>query len=218
MKFKVFQTLLATTMLLTAVESSATPIPLDSVTGHWEGACYDCNTPINQPTGWDYQSVTFDFSIGFGLDNPDNGALLKDGIHSYFLGNTDVDWSFKYSGSQHINAIDVFKPLDSVWALPISNVNYQVLAGEVVELQFGFVHIDDTGFHDYSININGLTDTWYIRDYGEIADFGDFSSPTGVSAPIVDEPPTTSVPEPSTLAMFALGMIGLASRRFKKQS
>ena len=29
---------------------------------------------------------------------------------------------------------------------------------------------------------------------------------------------STSVPEPSTLAIFALGMIGLASRRFKKQS
>mgnify|MGYP002700338185 FL=1 len=30
--------------------------------------------------------------------------------------------------------------------------------------------------------------------------------------------PTEEVPEPSTLAIFALGMIGLASRRFKKQS
>lgn len=29
--------------------------------------------------------------------------------------------------------------------------------------------------------------------------------------------PETSVPEPSTLAIFALGIIGLASRRFKKQ-
>ena len=29
---------------------------------------------------------------------------------------------------------------------------------------------------------------------------------------------STNVPEPSTLAIFALGMIGLASRRFKKQS
>ena len=29
---------------------------------------------------------------------------------------------------------------------------------------------------------------------------------------------STEVPEPSTLAIFALGMIGLASRRFKKQS
>jgi hypothetical protein len=30
--------------------------------------------------------------------------------------------------------------------------------------------------------------------------------------------PTTSVPEPSTLAVFALGIMGLASRRFMKQS
>jgi hypothetical protein len=30
--------------------------------------------------------------------------------------------------------------------------------------------------------------------------------------------PNTQVPEPSTLAIFALGMIGLASRRFKKHS
>jgi hypothetical protein len=29
---------------------------------------------------------------------------------------------------------------------------------------------------------------------------------------------TQEVPEPTTLAIFALGMIGLASRRFKKKS
>ena len=33
-----------------------------------------------------------------------------------------------------------------------------------------------------------------------------------------DEPEPSNVPEPSTLAIFVLGMIGLASRRFKKQS
>jgi hypothetical protein len=37
---------------------------------------------------------------------------------------------------------------------------------------------------------------------------------TSVASEII----TASVPEPSTLAIFALGMIGLASRRFKKQS
>ncbi|ASP47562.1 PEP-CTERM sorting domain-containing protein [Cognaticolwellia beringensis] len=41
------------------------------------------------------------------------------------------------------------------------------------------------------------------------------SSTTFISSSFVD---STSVPEPSTLAIFALGMIGLASRRFKKQS
>ncbi|MDX2368639.1 MAG: PEP-CTERM sorting domain-containing protein [Colwellia sp.] len=37
----------------------------------------------------------------------------------------------------------------------------------------------------------------------------------GITEQIVTQQP---VPEPSTLAIFALGMIGLASRRFKKQS
>jgi hypothetical protein len=42
----------------------------------------------------------------------------------------------------------------------------------------------------------------------------------GFLTPVLDDVviSTTSVPEPSTLAIFALGMIGLASRRFKKQS
>lgn len=39
-----------------------------------------------------------------------------------------------------------------------------------------------------------------------------------VSYMFVSDGATTKVPEPSTLAVFALGMIGLASRRFKKQS
>jgi hypothetical protein len=34
----------------------------------------------------------------------------------------------------------------------------------------------------------------------------------------VDGGAATAVPEPSTLAIFALGIMGLASRRFKKQS
>ncbi|MEW6992546.1 PEP-CTERM sorting domain-containing protein [Colwelliaceae bacterium 6441] len=39
-----------------------------------------------------------------------------------------------------------------------------------------------------------------------------------LSGPSVSIKTPTDVPEPSTLAIFALGMIGLASRRFKKQS
>lgn len=35
---------------------------------------------------------------------------------------------------------------------------------------------------------------------------------------IKDDTQSTDVPEPSTLAIFTLGMIGLVSRRFKKQS
>jgi len=46
-----------------------------------------------------------------------------------------------------------------------------------------------------------------------------FWSGSGLSsAARIDISYTTDVPEPSTLAIFALGMMGLASRRFKKQS
>jgi len=38
------------------------------------------------------------------------------------------------------------------------------------------------------------------------------------STMLVRPPPSNEVPEPATMAIFALGMIGLASRRFKKQS
>ncbi|MGL1958703.1 MAG: PEP-CTERM sorting domain-containing protein [Colwellia sp.] len=39
---------------------------------------------------------------------------------------------------------------------------------------------------------------------------------TIVTRAINIDQPDTPVPEPSTLAIFALGMMGLASRRFKK--
>ena len=95
MKFKIFKTLLATTMLLAAVESSAIIIPLDSVSGNWEGSCYDCATPINQPTGWDYEAVTFEFSfgipgLGLEFDAPGNVSLLGDGSHSYSVSYTHL--------------------------------------------------------------------------------------------------------------------------------
>ncbi len=47
------------------------------------------------------------------------------------------------------------------------------------------------------------------------ANYNEFETLLTVAAISVD---TNEVPEPSTLAIFALGMIGLASRRFKKKS
>jgi len=54
-----------------------------------------------------------------------------------------------------------------------------------------------------------------IRGYSSlgVVNFNNSNSPTG--SLLVRN---IQVPEPSTLAIFALGMIGLASRRFKKQS
>jgi hypothetical protein len=54
---------------------------------------------------------------------------------------------------------------------------------------------------------------------GNIVDFGLYDVSYRVNAlETFTVAPSKSVPEPSTLAIFALGMIGLASSRFKKQS
>ena len=63
--------------------------------------------------------------------------------------------------------------------------------------------INNLGKLEVVIDRNGSSD-FYGFDYAMLSDR------------VGDE--TFDVPEPSTLAIFALGMIGLASRRFKKQS
>jgi len=65
-------------------------------------------------------------------------------------------------------------------------------------------------FHNYATNGTGNAS---LDGVGAMSDLGngflvDYSDGAGINA----------VPEPTTLAIFALGMIGLASRRFKKQS
>jgi hypothetical protein len=58
----------------------------------------------------------------------------------------------------------------------------------------------------FSINTNTLTSYSSYYSISEVEVFGEASGQGNVS-----------VPEPSTLAIFALGIIGLASRRFKKK-
>jgi hypothetical protein len=66
------------------------------------------------------------------------------------------------------------------------------------------------GFVDYGQMISSVT----FNATNDILGFDDLRF--GRSATNPNDP--QSVPEPSTLAIFALGMIGLASRRFKKYS
>ena len=64
-------------------------------------------------------------------------------------------------------------------------------------------YASQNGVYEGSVNILGST---------SFTQFQLLELETFTFAPAID------VPEPSTLAIFALGMIGLASRRFKKQS
>lgn len=80
--------------------------------------------------------------------------------------------------------------------------------------------------------VGSLAGNWDNNALSFITDFSSLSitkfsidSTSGYIAPTnltiqndVNIVPTIEVPEPSTLAFFALGLIGIASRRFKKQS
>jgi len=94
---------------------------------------------------------------------------------------------------------------------------------------FDFSNDDYIGSHNNMVNMTGVaviaqTDWMTIIADGMVSITFDFSSGVDcctspyafTSGNITFD--SVSVPEPSTLAIFALGMIGLASRRFKKQS
>ncbi len=68
-------------------------------------------------------------------------------------------------------------------------------------------------------SFNSATDIYAIRtDLGFPNDNSDRGWWYGIASIDYTKSDVTDVPEPSTLAIFALGMIGLASRRFNKQS
>jgi hypothetical protein len=66
---------------------------------------------------------------------------------------------------------------------------------------------------EFSSSVDGFPEGEVMTTAGEVLFTGAGNYERGSFQAIV-----SSVPEPSTLAIFALGMIGLASRRFKKQS
>ena len=83
----------------------------------------------------------------------------------------------------------------------------------------GYVQATSTSFHDLSVatyaRFSGLTDSSFQIDAFKVN--GNRAALVGFqiveAAQVTD---TAQVPEPSTLAIFALGIMGLASRRFKK--
>ncbi len=92
------------------------------------------------------------------------------------------------------------------------------------DYSMGFADIGETislNSADTSTDSGALSKlSWHMHDdYTAGYRVGNyFSNNSGAFEKVVFRASATNVPEPSTLAIFALGMIGLASRRFKKQS
>jgi hypothetical protein len=78
-------------------------------------------------------------------------------------------------------------------------------------------------FYDLSAPITAFTanlSTYFPRNPGfsHITFFGSAPTTTTNPPPVVNPPPVTAVPEPTTLALFGAGLVGLAAVRRRKRA
>jgi len=157
---------------------------------------------------------TQDLGGGFSLSSPSGATFIIGSNYNTNWGNavsSGLHGLGFYSGYSVIdNGGSIFDAL-SVNAGSVYQDNTSILIEGF--LSGILTHSVTTGFYNLYESSNVILNFTGI-------DALRFSLLTGSSA-LVDDIITSSsidVPEPSTLAIFALGMIGLASRRFKKQS
>jgi hypothetical protein len=173
---------------------------------------------LNQQILADAFTVNFDFVAGGG-----SGA---DGFTFSWVTSPGIGGGGSYLGFQGLTgygvAFDTYPTGNHIGVVHNGWNNY------VTDNNSTF--FEDTNWHHAQItfnngditvdldNVNILTDT--IANYSAFNSYMGFTAGTGGLGNYhkIDNftIAKTEVPEPSTLAIFALGMIGLASRRFKK--
>jgi hypothetical protein len=122
------------------------------------------------------------------------------GVHTEWVGSFGTyTGALYFDGALAGQTLGAFNAnyTDSIYWSSASNI----LAGTTVNATYSF-----TGGSYQSVDENKLQLV------------SGFDNPVSDWARLEADANSTDVPEPSTLAIFALGMIGLASRRFKKQS
>jgi hypothetical protein len=103
--------------------------------------------------------------------------------------------------------------------------------GQTYELTFAGYRRQANANESFSVSIGDLSDSVYNQTSGQWNDyiyqftalstlstltFTSLDSGLDTTGNIIDDIKVTAVPEPSTIAILALGLIGLVSRRFKK--
>jgi hypothetical protein len=197
MKFKLFGRALAGLILLSSSSvANAGLIEADLSVANDNLAVYDTSSNLT----WLDLSQTFGMSINTAINNFSEFRLANQseviGLWTSQYPLIDFNLQFNYL------AADV-------------NTGNQIMSlfGSIYEHTFGMYVQDNSVIANIGTRTDGrlFTDENWIS-YTSSLDYQ--SSWHGVYMVQKSE----SVPEPSTLAIFALGMIGLASRRFKKQS
>lgn len=169
---------------------------------------------------WLNLALTKNMGIGEALDNYNQHRLAtKTEIESLF-NQVFTNFSPNYEGysssdwdglaiedsvyNEHYEELEDWQSLFGSWFFNDNNFSYGRYFNEDKTLVYTL------GARNSTIDVNS-----YIAGIEDPASLQDIYSASEVYALFLVK--SSSVPEPSTLAIFALGIMGLASRRFKKQ-
>jgi hypothetical protein len=216
MKFKILTTLFIATLLTPFANAT---IIVD--------AAFEQNTNGWASTGGWYSTAQQARFYG-GTDNPEGGFIshsnpghtvstndisngaytIQEGTYTilFSAGNwsnapfTDFDITFAGMGQNTATASSAQSPARGTWEL----------------WTFTWDVVSNSSFIGNALSFNA-TALNPGSSNGALDGVGD-SSTLGDGFLVDYKGPTSAVPEPSTLAIFALGLMGLASRRFKKKS
>lgn len=144
---------------------------------------------------WDFSNVGSVFGNNLGFLSDSFATRSSQGAYEVKLDGVSIlsnVYNISSQSSVHLgpNNIDY----SSVTSLDSFSISYEMLSTSNVNNNIG--------------SYNGGANSWQVWDLFGLNQHG--------ASFVYVEDQSTSVPEPSTLAIFALGMIGLASRRYKK--
>jgi hypothetical protein len=217
MKFKFLKIVLTGLIVLAStsikIVHARPPAPIISEF-EWEATCYDCKGELGKDTGNNYTTVNAILTLSnidslesewWGIDNFVSFTYTADSDHllDFVIYNKDIISEAAYGT---VASDDSFAFYIDWWA----NAN-------TIEKAGGY---DDAQVFEYSFSSSfgrsGELDRWSIsRNSGGI---GSIPEPYDFGSTIVNtSPPPINASAPSSILIFALGLMGLSLRRSKKQ-
>jgi len=157
-----------------------------------------------------FTSLTFNSDGNYSYS--DSWSRSTGGDHSVQDPNFTGDWNNFTSAADGLTYSTYQRSSDGLYGT--SRIDGLFLNGNG---EYGYLSIETNYGYKNIRNLRWVLASEYVTS--SIYYKGPTNSLTKTSTRLwmVYNPAVTSVPEPSTLAIFALGIIGLVSRRFKKQ-
>jgi len=189
---------------------------------------------FNEKFNSDYFEVEFDFVAGGGSGADgltfswvESAGLGHGGSQLGFSGEAGLTgYAVRYDTFHHfaseLGKIDVIKNTagDSEFSIitPTVEASFEDTSWHHTRIVFnqGSILVDLDGTNRLNARIDNYTA--FDAYFGFTGATGGLTNYHKIDNVVINSTLPTSVPEPSTLAIFALGIVGLASRRFKKQS